>query len=323
MLALSACGADASGVPGGRGFVEPSDGGAAADGSAGSAVGGAGGMATLPESIPCLVAGTPGVCIEVSACVGAFAPVPGHCAGPADVQCCIETTPGTCNPSAMVVPNGVLVEAPGADGCLAGMVRVDTFCIDAYEAALVRSVDGSSWSPYFNPGVVAVRAVSVKGAVPQGYVNQVQADGACLAAGKRLCTNEEWLRACRGPENHVYPYGDSLVVGRCNDHRAVHPAVEYFGTTDSWIFSEIGNACLNQLLDSLDPSGDNPDCVTADGAFDMMGNLHEWTADLAGTFRGGFYVDTVKNGSGCLYATTAHDVYHWDYSTGFRCCAEL
>jgi len=24
----------------------------------------------------------------------------------------------------------------------------------------------------------------------------------------------------------------------------------------------------------------------------MMGNLHEWTADPAGTFRGGFYVDT-------------------------------
>ena len=39
----------------------------------------------------------------------------------------------------------------------------------------------------------------------------------------------------------------------------------------------------------------------------MMGNLHEWTADPAGTFRGGYYVDTVINGNGCLYATTAHD----------------
>ena len=41
-----------------------------------------------------------------------------------------------------------------------------------------------------------------------------------------------------------------------------------------------------------------------------------------GTFRGGFYVDTMINGPGCLYATTAHNVYHWDYSTGFRCCAD-
>jgi hypothetical protein len=53
----------------------------------------------------------------------------------------------------------------------------------------------------------------------------------------------------------------------------------------------------------------------------MMGNLHEWTADPAGTFRGGFYVDTVRNGNGCLYATTAHNTSYRDYSTGFRCCA--
>ena len=45
-------------------------------------------------------------------------------------------------------------------------------------------------------------------------------------------------------------------------------------------------------------------------------------ADPAGTFRGGFYVDTVRNGDGCLYRTTAHDRGHWDYSTGFRCCAD-
>jgi hypothetical protein len=54
-----------------------------------------------------------------------------------------------------------------------------------------------------------------------------------------------------------------------------------------------------------------------------MGNLHEWTADPAGTFRGGFFVDTRVNGNGCLYRTTAHDTSHWDYSTGFRCCADL
>jgi formylglycine-generating enzyme required for sulfatase activity len=54
----------------------------------------------------------------------------------------------------------------------------------------------------------------------------------------------------------------------------------------------------------------------------MMGNLHEWTADPAGTFRGGFYVDTTINGAGCLYRTTAHVASYWDYSTGFRCCAD-
>ena len=37
----------------------------------------------------------------------------------------------------------------------------------------------------------------------------------------------------------------------------------------------------------------------------------------------GYYVDTVINGNGCLYATTAHATSYWDYSTGFRCCAAL
>ena len=73
---------------------------------------------------------------------------------------------------------------------------------------------------------------------------------------------------------------------------------------------------------SLDLTGENDGCVTPEGVFDLMGNLHEWTADPAGTFRGGFYVDTVRNGPGCLYRTTAHNTEHWDYSTGFRCCAD-
>ena len=73
--------------------------------------------------------------------------------------------------------------------------------------------------------------------------------------------------------------------------------------------------------DATDETGANPGCVSEDGVFDMMGNLHEWTADPAGTFRGGFFVDTKINGEGCLYRTTAHNTLHWDYSTGFRCCA--
>ena len=30
----------------------------------------------------------------------------------------------------------------------------------------------------------------------------------------------------------------------------------------------------------------------------------------------------VKDGAGCLYATTAHAQSYHDYSTGFRCCAD-
>jgi formylglycine-generating enzyme required for sulfatase activity len=156
--------------------------------------------------------------------------------------------------------------------------------------------------------------------VPQAYITGDQAAAACAEAGKRLCADSEWLRACQGSGGWTYPYGPSRVDGLCNDARAVHPAIEFFGTGADWIWSELGNACIDQLPDSLGRTGDLAECVSESGAYDMMGNLHEWTADPNGTFRGGFYVDTVLNGPGCLYATTAHNRGHWDYSTGFRCC---
>jgi formylglycine-generating enzyme required for sulfatase activity len=149
----------------------------------------------------------------------------------------------------------------------------------------------------------------------------VQAAAACENAGKRLCTNTEWLRACRTENVWSYPYGPSVVQGACNDTRAVHPAQELFpGDPDA--FSKIDNACLNQLDDTVARAGTYAACVSAEGVHDMVGNLNEWTSDPAGTLRGGYYVNATINGTGCSYATTAHDVNHRDFSTGFRCCAD-
>ena len=286
----------------------------------GSAQGGAGGGGESPP--PCSVDGVPGSCIDVVDCPSGSTPIPGFCPGAANIQCCVKGTSNTCDPTAHVQPNEGLEEAPGEGGCPPGMLPVDTFCVDRFEASLV-TLDGQPWSPYFNPGDTPVRAVSIEGAVPQAYIDGIRAEQACENAGKRLCLDAEWLRACRGPDSYLYPYGNNLELGVCNDHRSQHPAIEYFGTNADWIWSELGNACIDQLHDSLDRTGENAGCVTFEGAYDMMGNLHEWTADPAGTFRGGYYVDTVINGPGCLYATTAHDASHWDYSTGFRCCADL
>jgi hypothetical protein len=275
----------------------------------------------------CSVLGVPGNCLDVTECsaMSDHAPNPGFCPGPTDIQCCTPYGLALCDPDAMPEPSpnaNNIKEAPGVGGCPDGMIPVDTFCIDQYEASLVRGDTGEAWSPYYNPGTLPMIAVSVAGAVPQGYIDGVQAGEACLNAGKRLCTDTEWLRACRGPQDYTYPYGNTKMLGVCNDHRAEHPAIEYFGTSDPSIYSMIDNACLNQLPESVDPTGARTGCVTVEGAYDMMGNLHEWTADPAGTFRGGYYVDTVINGPGCLYATTAHNTLHWDYSTGFRCCAD-
>jgi formylglycine-generating enzyme required for sulfatase activity len=97
--------------------------------------------------------------------------------------------------------------------------------------------------------------------------------------------------------------------------------VELFGSGANWGAEQMNDPRLNQLPNSLAPSGSFEQCVTAEGVYDMHGNLHEWVADADGTFRGGFYVDAVINGNGCLYRTTAHSRSYHDYSTGFRCCA--
>lgn len=230
-----------------------------------------------------------------------------------------------CTADTQPTPNGIPEEPPGIGGCLPGMTRVDTFCIDRWEAALIEILPNDAlapWSPYVHPGDATTRAVSAPGLVPQAYIDQVRATSACQMAGKRMCTDVEWLRACQGSTTTIYPFGSDAMPGTCNDARTCHPAIQYFETAADWIWSELGHPCLDQLPDSVDETGANPGCVSEDGVFDMMGNLHEWTADPEGTFRGGYFVDTLINGPGCTYKTTAHGVSHWDYSTGFRCCAD-
>jgi hypothetical protein len=340
---LAACGTGpiSSGTGGGV-AVAGGEGGGTAGGAAGGASGGGvangggngGGEAAdsghsdggPPDAgTPCDANGIPGSCIDVAECYGSRMPTAGLCPGPANIQCCTPRYTNACDPNLVVQPNIGLTEEPSDGGCLAGMRRVDTFCVDTFEGSLLEVLDGGAtrpWSPFFPPGATRVRAVSLRGAVPQGYISGAEAGAACAEAGKRLCTDAEWLRACGGPQALTYPYGATRMNGVCNDARAVHPAVELYGTSDAWIFSHLDSPCLNQLPSSLDKTGQRTGCITAEGLFDMMGNLHEWTADPAGTFRGGFYVDTTLNGPGCDYATTAHAFTYWDYSTGFRCCAD-
>lgn len=198
-------------------------------------------------------------------------------------------------------------------GCPPGMAAVDRFCIDRWEAHL------EGWSPYEVPtaGVAATAA----GVVPQGYTSGEVAAAACEAAGKRLCTLTEWLRTCQGPAGTTWPYGDVYVAGACNEGREEHPVLEVFGDAADWSTSQMNDPRLNQLPDSLAPTGAFEACASAEGVFDLHGNLHEWIDDPAGTFKGGFYVDASLNGPGCTYTTSAHSVDYHDYSTGFRCCS--
>jgi formylglycine-generating enzyme required for sulfatase activity len=218
---------------------------------------------------------------------------------------------------------------PATVPCPEGMSRIaDVFCIDRYEGSLVQiGEDGSEQphSPYHSPERLRVRARSQRGVVPQGHISQVQAERACRAAGKRLCSNTEWLRACRGTRGTTFPYGATREAGRCNENHTRHPVVQLFGRSRGplWTSAHMNDPQLNQLPGTVARTGAFAGCTNEFGVFDMVGNLHEWTSDPAGTFRGGYYMDTRQNGDGCLYTTRAHDVSYRDYSTGFRCCADL
>jgi formylglycine-generating enzyme required for sulfatase activity len=202
------------------------------------------------------------------------------------------------------------------------------FCIDRYEASTV-SLDAQDrpigpHSPYEMSSRDRVRAESKPGVHPQAHVTLLQAKAACELAGKRLCSDAEWLRACKGPDGHDFPYGADHERDSCNE-RASSPLYKLFGSEPpaSVLKSPVAmnNPRINQL-GGLAKTGAFAGCKTKEGVFDMVGNLHEWTSDPRGTFRGGYYRDARQHGLGCNYVTKGHDALYRDYSTGFRCCRE-
>jgi formylglycine-generating enzyme len=209
-------------------------------------------------------------------------------------------------------------------GCPRDMAIVDgSVCVDRWEASLVSVRTNRAVSPYENPGATPVRAVSRAGAVPQAYISKTQAEAACHASHKRLCREAEWMKACQGRTPTKFPYGDERRERYCNDH-GVGPLATYYPNTQAAYSSSeaMNDARLNRAPNTVARTGSHRRCKNSYGIFDMVGNVHEWIDDPAGTFRGGYYLDTHQNGDGCSYRTDAHDVSYHDYSTGFRCCKD-
>jgi hypothetical protein len=212
------------------------------------------------------------------------------------------------------------------DACREGMVSIEgRYCIDRYEASLIEvlpSGEERPFSPFSTIRDQQVRAVSEPNVYPQGYISAKQAERACAASGKRLCKVSEWQQACRGPENKSYGYADKREPGRCND-KGKNPVVTLFGF--HYDATTMNQPRLNQMEGTLSKTGEHNGCSNGYGVYDMVGNLHEWVADPKGTFYGGYYQDVshVGHGDGCSYQTTAHEARYHDYSTGFRCCADL
>jgi hypothetical protein len=106
-------------------------------------------------------------------------------------------------------------------GCPSEMTLVEgRFCIDRWEAYTVEIGDDGQehkHSPYEPVDGKTVRAKSAAGHVPQAYISRDEAEQACKHARKRLCTDDEWITACKGKKPTAFPYGDEWQPRRCND----------------------------------------------------------------------------------------------------------
>jgi formylglycine-generating enzyme required for sulfatase activity len=163
------------------------------------------------------------------------------------------------------------------------------YCIDRYEAS---RPDASG----NHAGIDGSRALSVSGVVPWQVDDNATAEAACRASGKRLCTPDEWLLACQGPDGSAYSYGDTYDPEACN-------GIDAFGWEGF----------------RLMPTGAFGLCTNEWGAFDMNGNLWEHVA--AGddtTVRGGAY----NCGNSALLHRCDYVPSTWAPSArGFRCCS--
>jgi hypothetical protein len=140
------------------------------------------------------------------------------------------------------------------------------------------------------------------GAIPTTNVSRDEASRLCHEKQKRLCSELEWERACKGPQNLRYEYGVAFDPAPCG-------------------------AGLSADTSARRPSGDKLACKSSFGVREMHGGAWEWTDSSwrRGTSRGLGVLRGGNDANGelvtrCAYArsTAPRDR---SPSVGFRCCA--
>lgn len=133
---------------------------------------------------------------------------------------------------------------------------------------------------------------------PVARVTWEEASSTCQKAGKRLCTEEEWEKACKGPNNTIYAYGDAFDKTKCGEG-----------------------------MDEPYTLGDHADCISGYGVVDMSGGLREWTNTVAGTkgtrrvVKGGLRANDERV-TRCAFAVD-ESVNFSDGTLSFRCCLDV
>ena len=249
----------------------------------------------------------------------------------------------------VVASHAVPASSSKKPACSDDMVLVERSCVDRYEAHLLERQSDDALTPYpaqLRPEKGHYVAASSAGTKPQAFISQCEATTACENAGKRLCKLSEWYRACTGSAKTTYPYGATYEPKRCNVGKTHLLSILHGASSQNWSYASFNDPKLATTPGFLALTGEYDGCVSAEGVHDMVGNLHEWVADLVdrtlpsklpvpaiierrigrnagnGIFMGGFFSTTNEHGSGCTFTTAAHDPRYHDYSTGFRCCRD-
>lgn len=138
-----------------------------------------------------------------------------------------------------------------------------------------------------------------EGAIPLTNVNQAEAQNLCEKVGKRLCSELEWERACKGPANTAHAWGEKYRADACQLGATIQPR----------------------------PSGMRVGCRSDFGVYDLAGGVLEWTSS---SYRRGGVASkaTLRGGNGvagelvgrCANAEPA-DPNTRSPDVGFRCCA--
>ncbi|MBU1626288.1 SUMF1/EgtB/PvdO family nonheme iron enzyme [bacterium] len=115
------------------------------------------------------------------------------------------------------------------DAKLIHSVFLDSYCIDKYEYP----------NKLFS--------------IPTSNVNYNESSQKCSDIGKRLCTEAEWEKACKGIQFYEYPYGKRYDIMACRIDK--------------------------DRMDGPVVSGEMSRCASHYGVFDMSGNLAEWVSD--------------------------------------------